>query len=97
MIDATKDTSGCTTVTIRGRFNFACYDEFHRVIGPAEPTSYVIDLRNVDYIDSAALGMLLLLRERVKEDRGRIKLMAGAGQPSEVLKLANFATLFTMS
>lgn len=97
MINASNDTSGRTTVTIHGRFNFACYDEFHRVVGAAEPSAYVIDLRKVDYIDSAALGMLLLLRERVKEDRARITLMTGAGQPADVLRLANFGNLFTMA
>lgn len=97
MITASNDTySGRTTVTIQGRFNFACYDEFHRLVGTAEPKSYFIDLRKVEYIDSAALGMLLLLRERVKEDRSRITLATGPGQPADVLKLANFASLFTL-
>jgi anti-anti-sigma factor len=97
MIDAKTDVSSRTTVTIRGKFNFACYDEFQRVIGSQTSTHYTVDLSAVEYIDSAALGMLLLLRERVGEDRNRVVLKTGKGQPAEVLKLANFGTLFTMS
>jgi HptB-dependent secretion and biofilm anti anti-sigma factor len=97
MIEATHNESGSTTITIRGKFNFACYDEFHRVVGRDVRTSYTVDLRDVEYLDSAALGMLLLLRERVKDDRQRVTILAGSGQPAEVLRLANFGTLFTLN
>jgi anti-anti-sigma factor len=97
VIESKQDPSGRTTITIKGRFNFACYEEFHRVVGETVPPSYVVDLRSVDYIDSAALGMLLLLRERVKEERARVTLLTGAGQPAEVLRLANFGNLFSMA
>lgn len=97
MIEASHSPSGTTTITIRGKFNFACYDEFHRVVGREERASYTVDLSEVEYIDSAALGMLLLLRERVKDDQKRVIIVAGHGQPAEVLRLANFASLFTMN
>ena len=96
MIEAIHDPA-CTTITIRGKFNFACYDEFHRAIGASARPSYTVDLSQVDYIDSAALGMLLLLRERVKDDRARVVLITGQGQPAEILRLARFDSLFTLA
>jgi len=97
MIEVIHSESGSTTITIHGKFNFACYDEFHRVVGREARASYTVDLTNVQYLDSAALGMLLLLRERVKDDRHRVTIIAGAGQPAEILRLANFGTLFTLN
>lgn len=97
MIEARHDAAGRTTITIRGKFNFACYEEFHRVVGREPRNAYTIDLSDVDYIDSAALGMLLLLRERVNEDKQRVVIITGVGQPSEILRLANFSHLFTLN
>lgn len=94
MISATTSNLGQTTVVVLGRFTFSCYEEFQRVVGTQVPTSYVVDLRSTDYVDSAALGMLLQLRERVGEVREKVTLLAGSGQPAQVLKLANFASLF---
>jgi anti-anti-sigma regulatory factor len=96
MINATQAGS-TTTITITGKFNFACYQDFHRVIASPTPSAYVIDLREASYVDSAALGMLLLLRERVGNDARRVTIQVAAGQPRDVLTLANFGTLFTLT
>ena len=53
-----------------------------------------IDFSETDYIDSAALGMLLLLRRQCR-DSGRVVSLAGAhGMVAEVLRIAKFDTLF---
>jgi len=97
MIEARTDAGGRTTIVVHGKFNFACYEEFQRVVGAEARPAYTIDLSHVTYIDSAALGMLLLLRERVNEDPKRVAIIGGTGQPADVLRLANFSSLFTMS
>lgn len=96
MISATR-SGGNVTLTIRGKFNFSCYQEFHAEVGRDVAEQYFVDMRDVSYIDSAALGMLLLLRERVGEDSKRVTLQIGAGQPKDVLGLANFGSLFTFA
>lgn len=85
------------TLRITGKFNFSCYKEFQDAVSGPAPTRYVVDLSTTEYIDSSALGMLLLLREKVGDDAGRVVIRSGAGQPSEVLKLANFQRLFTVN
>ncbi len=85
------------TVTIDGTFNFSCFQEFQRALGDKPVKAFVIDLRRTEYLDSAALGMLLLVRERAGNDPTRVKLLLGPGQPTEVLKLAHFSSLFTMA
>jgi len=53
-----------------------------------------VDLSETDYIDSAALGMLLLLRRQCR-DTGRVVSLTGArGMVAEVLRIAKFDTLF---
>lgn len=46
-------------------------------------------MQEVDYVDSAALGMLLLLRDHAGEGR-RVTLRNARGQPREVLLMAKF-------
>lgn len=96
MIDVKKEKDGAVTLTIQGGFDFQSYEEFQLAIGDTTAPSYTIDLRQTNTIDSAALGMLLLLRERVSEDPRRVTVQAGNGQPKEILRLANFGKLFTV-
>lgn len=56
----------------------------------------VVDLTDVDYIDSAGLGMLLNLRERAGKTETQITLTGAAGLTREALELASFDTLFAI-
>ena len=96
MIEASKQVDGSLTLKVKGRFNFSCYKQFNDAVAGPVPTQYVVDLSATDYMDSSALGMLLLLRDKVGQDTSRVKILAGAGQPHEVLKLANFHRLFNV-
>ncbi|MFT3710147.1 MAG: STAS domain-containing protein [Archangium sp.] len=97
MISAQHE-AGTTTLTVDGKFNFGCYQDFHGAIaGVSASQQFVVDLRRATYLDSAALGMLLLLRDRVGADPSRVVLRVGDGQPRDVLQLANFAKLFTIA
>ncbi len=59
-----------------------------------EVTTITVDLRGVEYIDSSALGMLLLLKERAGA-AGKHVLLAGAtGTIMQVLEVANFNRIF---
>jgi anti-anti-sigma regulatory factor len=78
------------TLTVEGAFNFKSFEAFHRLI--AEPAErYVVDLRKATSLDSSALALLLVLRQRSKHP---VTLRVGDGQPREVLRMSNFATLF---
>jgi anti-anti-sigma factor len=96
MIIANKSTDGALTLKVSGQFNFACYKQFTEAVGTAPASRYVVDLSGADYMDSSALGMLLLLRDKVGQDLSRVQIVAGSGQPHEVLKLANFHRLFNV-
>lgn len=56
-------------------------------------SSLRIDLKGLDFIDSAGLGMLLVMREHCD---GEVRLRVGGGQVSRLLQLARFSDFFHM-
>jgi anti-anti-sigma factor len=88
------------TVTLRGRFDFQVHQEFRRAIdgllrsGRAYLT---LDLSEVSFIDSSALGMLLLTRESCEKAGGIVVLDKPQEYVDKVLKLCHFDQLFKVS
>lgn len=84
------------TITINGRFSFGAHQEFRNAYERVEvtPRSYVIDLSNATYLDSSALGMLLLMRDHAGGDRADITLRNCSADVRKVLTISNFEQLF---
>jgi anti-anti-sigma factor len=95
-IESIKAADGAVTLKVKGRFNFSCYKQFNEAVSGPTAARYVVDLSGAEYMDSSALGMLLLLRDKVGQDTSRVQILSGGGQPSQVLKLANFHRLFNV-
>ncbi|MBU0752729.1 MAG: STAS domain-containing protein [Gammaproteobacteria bacterium] len=89
---------GNTVLQLRGRFDFNAHREFRQAIDAAvaEPTvkEVRVDLAGVDYLDSSALGMLLMLRDRCKGADKTVSLANCRGAVKQVLDIANFSKLF---
>ncbi len=83
---------------LAGHFTFDAYREFKSQYTPLvdndDFTELEIDLGHVEYLDSSALGMLLLLRERLHDKT--VVLSNAKGTVKQVLEVANFHHLFTM-
>jgi HptB-dependent secretion and biofilm anti anti-sigma factor len=91
---ANQNQQGCVVISISGRFDFSCHPEFRAAFASlAIGNDVIVDLSATTYIDSAALGMLLLLRDRVGDAR-HVRLTNCKGQPDQVLRIANFHKLF---
>jgi len=89
-VDDQQDT---VTIQISGRFDYRMIKDFQQLLGRS-PQMWIVDLGSVDYIDSSALGMLLLLRERVHGEAQRVVLRGVHGQPRDVLVMAKFDRMF---
>lgn len=94
---AVKD--GVGTLSPRGRFDFSQLQDFvdagTKMVADPAVRNIVIDLGQVDYLDSSALGMLLLVRERCQQAKGSPPSIANAkGVVKKVLEVANFQKLF---
>lgn len=94
MIQVT-DQQDTVTLHITGRFDFRLIKDFQQLL-TREPRLWIVDFSSVEYVDSSALGMLLLLRERVRGDMQRVRLRGLQGQPRDVLQMAKFDRMFKL-
>ena len=93
-VSTTHNEQGACVISIAGRFDFSSHPEFRGAFSALTPgIEVIVDFDATTYIDSAALGMLLLLRDRVGDAR-HIRLTRCKGQPDQVLRIANFHKLF---
>lgn len=82
-------------ISVSGRFDFSKHKEFRDAYRDAPAGArYVVDLDETDYMDSSALGMLLLLREHAGGDRSHVVLEGCSEEIKKVLALSNFQNLF---
>lgn len=94
-VQVQKGLKDSLVIRINGRFDFSCHGEFKQAYtGTSGCTSFIVDMGQVSYMDSAALGMLLLLRDHATSKGATVAITSCRGQPSEVLKIANFDKLF---
>lgn len=94
-LEAIRDADNCTVIKIKGRFDFSCHVAFRDAYtGAPAGSDFVVDMGEASYVDSAALGMLLLLREHAQQQGVRVSIANCRGQAHEVLQIANFHRLF---
>lgn len=86
------------TISISGRFDFNLYKDFRDAYEKTDgnQSSYILDFSNTDYIDSSALGMLLVLREQTGGDRSNITITGSNDEIRKILSISNFDKLFNI-
>jgi anti-anti-sigma factor len=93
-----RDSGSVEVLKLSGRFDFQFFQEFRRLCQPVLENNDIytieIDMDEVDYIDSSALGMLLQLREKAVDKK--IVLSHCPDTIRQVLEIANFNTLFEL-
>jgi len=57
---------------------------------------YLVDLAGTDYLDSSALGMLLLLKEKADSESCSVRLVGFTDEIKEILVIASFDKIFTL-
>jgi anti-anti-sigma factor len=91
---------GTAIIRLRGRFDFSGHrvfrDAFKIALTNESVRDIKVDLGAVEYVDSSALGTLLLSRQDASA-AGKVIVLAGAsGAVKQVLDIANFHKLFTV-
>lgn len=97
---STSMNSDRAVIKLAGRFDF----NEHRVVKAAyEPLlqqdglkTLEIDLKGIEYLDSSALGMLMLMRERAQSAGKTVLLSNPSETVAQILDIANFSKLFTV-
>ena len=89
------DEAGELIIRVSGQFDFGLHREFRDAYRDVKDVPmFVVDLRNTEYMDSSALGMLLLLREHAEAQNAKVELRHVGGELDRILRIANFHQLF---
>ncbi|MFC1684338.1 STAS domain-containing protein [Pseudomonadota bacterium] len=85
-------------IRVAGRFDFSSHQEFRDAYSQVNPAtvSFNIDLSQTEYLDSAALGMLLVLRERAGGDKADIRLTGCNESVQQIMDITRFERLFSI-
>lgn len=87
-------------IAMSGRFDFQVHrnfkDAYMPLLGDAGLHEIEIEMSKVDYIDSSALGMLVLLNDRAKEANKSVALLNASDAVSQLLEVANFSQIFSI-
>jgi anti-anti-sigma factor len=96
----TSKSGAIGTIQLIGRFDWAARQQFKEAFTPhledAVVRSIEINLAELTYLDSSALGMLLLLREKTEALNKTVVLRAPNGEVQNILDIANFKKIFTI-
>ena len=91
---------GAARILMSGRFDFQVHREFKDAYTALLTNGGVreieVEMSKVDYLDSSALGMLILLNERAKEAKKSIVLLNPSAVVAQVLDVANFSKIFNI-
>ena len=94
-----SNRDGKIVIALTGRFDFNAHREFREAVDQAvkdEAREIHVDLTGVDYLDSSALGMLLMLRDKAKGASKEVALANARGSVKQVIDIANFGKLFSL-
>jgi len=84
-------------LALSGKFTFADNKTFNDVIDEIESyKNIVIDMGKVDFIDSAALGILLLMRDKCEKSATSLEIRNPKGQVKQMFDISRFGDLFNI-
>ncbi len=93
-----SDDGKTLTLSISGRFDITMYkdfgDSYKDHLGSI--STCVLDMAEAEYLDSSALGMLLMLRERVGGENADLTIANCNDGIRKIFATANFDKLFSI-
>jgi anti-anti-sigma factor len=88
-----------TTVSLSGEFTFTDHVAFKAIASrlfERQGKPIVIDIAKLEFIDSAGLGMLLIVRDEAEKAHRSLVLRGPCGQVKRMFDVTKFDTLFTV-
>ena len=93
-----SDGGSSVTISINGRFDFNAHHDFRNIYrNEKADAAYNIDMSGTEYIDSSALGMLLLLREHAGNESANITISGCNEDIKKIFSISNFEKLFNIT
>ena len=98
---ASKQDGDKVTLVLSGRFDFSVHRDFRTgyedALNAAGAKKIALDMAAVDYLDSSALGMLLLLNERARATNAEVSIVRCSPGVMKILEIANFSKIIKIS
>jgi len=93
-----SDDEKTLTLKVSGKFDFSVHNDFRKAYKDECINSgvYVVDLSSTDYLDSSALGMVLLLKEFSESQSSKVIIKNATSEVKEILNIASFDKLFAI-
>lgn len=92
-----QEGTNCT-VTMRGRFTFSDRNMFDQIIQilASGIKQLTLDFSEVEFIDSAGLGMLLLAQDEAEKANATIIMTGAKGHVEKMFKVSRFDDIFVI-
>ena len=90
---------GNALLKLIGRFDMKARPEFMKALSEARsgnPRELMIDLREVPYVDSCAVGMLIVASKQLITSSVQLSLCCGEGFTKDIMDLMNIGEMIPM-
>ncbi len=86
------------TISIDDRFDFSLHQQFRDAYSQnnTPDITYILNLSKTEYMDSSALGMILLLKDHVQLYNGQLIIAKPNETVNKILEIAQFHRLMTI-
>lgn len=86
------------TLSIENRFDFSLHQSFRNAYVDCHESDsvFVLDLSDTTYMDSSALGMILLLKDHADKLQGKVVIHKPNESVNKILEIAQFHRLMTI-
>jgi len=95
-----RDRDGIVVLEVKGRFvlgpSTEVFRDKTRALIQAGKASFILNLRQVDHIDSSGLGELVALSDALGRGTGRVKLVDLNKKQIELLVITKLTTVFEL-
>lgn len=90
--------SDIKTIKLPEKFDFSYHkvfmDTYQGWVGDDSIKEIVVDFTHVKYLDSSALGMLVLLTKKFDTSRVKMKIHNAKGAAKEIVEIASMSILY---
>jgi anti-anti-sigma factor len=91
---AVSESGGVRLLRLTGELDLAAVDQFERLLTAdhtSEAATFVLDMRELTFIDSSGLRALIMADQRVRDQGGRFVVVRGPEPVNEVLEMTGVA------
>ena len=93
-----SDDNRKVEISVVGRFDFSLHQHFRDSYTNSNDKSveFILNLSETTYMDSSALGMILLLKDHAESCSGKVVISKPSESVNKILEIAQFHRLLTI-